>query len=108
MDDERLFGGIELGGTKSIAVVARGRTIVHEARWPTAAPDATLGAISAWMANATQDEPIAALGLASFGPLGLIPGRADFGRIVDTPKVGWSGCDVRGQFASRFPRPHRL
>lgn len=105
MNDQRLFGGVELGGTKSIAVVARGRTIVHEARWPTAAPNETLGAISAWLENATRDEPIAALGVASFGPLGLNPGRPNFGRVVNTPKVGWSGFDVRGHFAGRFAVP---
>lgn len=100
-----LVGGIELGGTKSIAVLARGRTIVHEARWPTVSPNVTLAAIGEWLAAVTQDDPLAALGLASFGPLDLDPGRPGFGRITDTPKPEWSGVDVRGFFASRFPVP---
>lgn len=105
IDDQRLVGGVELGGTKSIAVLARGRTIVDEARWPTAAPDATLAAIGAWLAAGTRDEPFAALGLASFGPLSLDPGKPGFGHIADTPKPQWSGVDLRGYFANRFPVP---
>lgn len=100
-----LVAGVELGGTKSIAVVARGRTIVGQARWPTTTPDATLAAAGDWLADAVRDAPVAALGLASFGPLGLDPAGPDFGRVVNTPKPGWSGADVRGHFARRFAVP---
>ena len=103
IDEAQLVAGVELGGTKSIAVLARGRTIVDEARWPTGAPDATLAAISDWLVTATRDKPIAALGLASFGPLGLNPDQPNFGQIVNTPKPMWSGVNIRHYFASRFP-----
>ena len=46
-DDAPLVEGVELGGTKSIAVIARGREIVDKARWPTTTPDATLDAMEA-------------------------------------------------------------
>ena len=49
--DSPLVAGVELGGTKSIAVIARGREIVDEARWPTTTPDATLNAIADWIAT---------------------------------------------------------
>lgn len=105
IDETPLVAGLELGGTKSIAVIARGRTIVHEARWPTTSPEATLRAMSDWLMARSQDAPIAALGLASFGPLCLDPAAIDFGRIVVTPKPGWAGTDVHAHFARRFAVP---
>lgn len=107
--DAPRVAGVELGGTKSIAVIARGREIVDEARWrtttPDATPDALLTAIGDWIAARVADAPVAALGIASFGPLGLDPARADFGFVTDTPKPGWSGIDVRGILARRFAGP---
>jgi fructokinase len=46
-----------------------------------------------------------ALGIASFGPLGLRPGTPEFGCLLDTPKPGWSGIDIRGALARQFERP---
>lgn len=43
--------------------------------------------------------PLAALGIASFGPLRFDASDAQFGRLTATPKPGWSGVDVRGSFA---------
>ena len=104
MDLLPLVAGVELGGTKSIAVVARGRDVVAEARWPTGKPEETLRGIANWIAMSAP-EAIAALGVASFGPLCLDPARAEFGCITKTPKPLWSGTPVRGYFASRFAVP---
>jgi fructokinase len=43
--------------------------------------------------------------VASFGPIALDTRRPDYGTIRSTPKPGWSGVDVRGYFARRFPVP---
>lgn len=99
-----LVAGVELGGTKSIAVIARGRDIVAEARWPTRGPDETLECIADWITVAAPG-PVQALGLASFGPLCLNSARTDFGCITGTPKPFWSGTPIRGYFASRFDVP---
>jgi fructokinase len=89
------IAGVELGGTKCIAVIARGHEIAARAQWPTGDdPALTLAEIAAWLAAAQQTQPFAALGIASFGPLGLDPASADYGRIINTPKPGWSGADV--------------
>lgn len=102
---EPLVAGIELGGTKSVALIARGSTIIEQARFRTADPAATLEAIGDALARWRAAEPFEAIGIGSFGPLGLDPARADFGTITTTPKPGWAGTDVRGYFARRFDVP---
>ncbi|MET0377275.1 MAG: ROK family protein [Rhizorhabdus sp.] len=105
-DENRLVAGIELGGTKSIALIARGRNIVEIARMPTAEPGATLEALSAqldgWQGVHGQVE---AIGIGSFGPIGLDRTRADYGCITSTPKPGWSDVNLVGHFARRFAVP---
>lgn len=103
--DEPLIAGVELGGTKCIAVVARGRQLLKSARWPTERPAATLGAIADQLDRWREEAPFEAVGLASFGPLDLNPASPRFGRIVNTPKPGWSDVDVRSAFSSRFHLP---
>ena len=101
-----LLAGVELGGTKCIAAVARGKDIVQRAQWPTGddAP-ATLGAIADWLRAAYAIEPFAALGIASFGPLWLDPASPHYGQLVNTPKPGWSGVDLIGGLAKGLPCP---
>lgn len=100
-----LVAGVELGGTKCIAILARGRDIVEEARWPTREPHDTLSAITAKLAGWRLQSPYAALGIASFGPLCLDSARPDYGRIVNTPKQGWSGTDVLKTVSGDFAGP---
>lgn len=103
---EPLIAGVELGGTKCIAVTARGREIVSREQWPTGDdPATTLATLAAWLRAAHRAEPFAALGIASFGPLCLDPGSQDYGRIVNTPKPGWSGTDVLGVLAADLGVP---
>lgn len=106
VDENRLVAGIELGGTKAVALIARGRDVLATARFPTKAPEVTLEAIArqleAWRGTHGRFE---ALGIASFGPVGLDRGRADYGRITSTPKRGWQDVDLVGRFAGRFDVP---
>ena len=106
MDDDHLVAGIELGGTKSIALIARGREVIEQAQFPTGEPAATLNALSGqietWQALHGTAE---AVGIGSFGPLGLDRSRADYGRITSTPKPGWAGVDLVGHFSRRFDVP---
>lgn len=101
-----VVAGVELGGTKCIAVVARDGAIIARERWATGDdPVATLSAIAAWLESAAWEHRFAALGIASFGPLTVDPANPQFGRIVNTPKPGWSGADVLGALAGRFDLP---
>lgn len=97
-----LTGGLELGGTKCIALIARGSVVVNSLTVPTSEPGAVLDTLTAWLAAAP---PLAAIGIASFGPLGLDRRRADFGHITTTTKPGWSNIDVLGAVKARFALP---
>ena len=104
-----VFAGVELGGTKCIAILARDGQILQRAQWPTGDdPAFTLGTIATWLATAARDDPFAALGIASFGPLCLDPASPDYGRILNTPKPGWSQADIVSGIAGRFDVPVAL
>jgi fructokinase len=78
MTTDLLYAGVELGGTKCVAILARGPDdIVAREVVPTETPEATLAALAAILKG--WDRP-AALGVASFGPLDL-----DAGRMAATP-----------------------
>ena len=98
--------GVELGGTKCIAVVAQGRDILAQAQWPTGMDAAaTLGAVAEWLTAAKAEHGFDALGIASFGPLCLDRASADFGKILNTPKPGWAGVDVVGALSRGLDVP---
>jgi fructokinase len=93
-----LWGGIEAGGTKFVCAVGTGpddlRAVV---RIPTTTPEATIAQTLAFFQEQTRQQgPLAALGIASFGPVELHPGSPTYGFITSTPKPGWRNADVAG------------
>jgi fructokinase len=94
MTAEEPVVGVELGGTKSVAVLARGRTIIHRVTVPTREPNATLEALRSVLQTWRNDQAVAALGIGSFGPIRLNVSAPDYGQLLKTPKPGWSGVDV--------------
>ncbi|NWK97522.1 fructokinase [Sphingobium lactosutens] len=100
-----LIAGVELGGTKVFVLRARGTEIVERRLVPTTTPDATLGAVQQTLTRWYAEEALAALGIASFGPLRLDRNAHDFGRMLPTPKPGWSGADIFGALAGALPCP---
>jgi fructokinase len=95
MDEtEPLVAGVELGGTKCIAVLARGTTIIAEERIETGEGEPTIHALHNILAEWQRSNPIRALGIASFGPIMLDRADDNYGRLMGTPKPGWQGLDV--------------
>jgi fructokinase len=94
-DDRRLtYAGVELGGTKCVAILARDPDdVLARETVPTTSPGETLGAIAAILAGWKYE----ALGVASFGPVDLDRNSPTYGHITSTPKPGWSGADVLPQ-----------
>lgn len=88
-----LVGGLEAGGTKFVCAVGREREVVAETRIPTTRPAETLAAAIAFF---EAHAPLAAVGVASFGPIDLDPRSPIYGFITTTPKPGWARTDVVG------------
>ncbi|MCB8951185.1 MAG: ROK family protein [Ardenticatenales bacterium] len=91
---ERLYGGIEAGGTKFVCTIAAGPDdILAEERFPTRAPEETLAQAIAFF---RAQPPIAAVGIGAFGPADPDPHSPTFGTITTTPKPGWANVDFAG------------
>lgn len=104
--NDRVFAGVETGGSKILARVvdARGH-VLADGRWPTTTPEAALEALTAFIASVTPAQPLAAIGIAAFGPLVCDELSPDYGRVLRTPKANWSGSNFRAELASRFAVP---
>ena len=103
------FAGVELGGTKAIAVLAEGDQIVaREAFATTGDSAATLAALRATLNGWRRDSGFLALGIASFGPVDLARGSAGFGSVLATPKPGWSGAPVARTLTEGLGCPWRI
>ena len=90
-----LLGGVEAGGTKFILGLRRGGQLLESARIATRDPGTTLAEMADFFTQArARHGEIAALGLATFGPIELDRGNPLFGHIVGTPKPGWDRCNL--------------
>ena len=80
--------------------------LVAEHRFTTGEPRATLAEACRFLGDRGVDSgPLAAVGLAAFGPLDLDLRSPGYGRMLRTPKVGWSGADLLAMIAEHFPGP---
>lgn len=101
-----VFGGIEGGGTKFNLLVGTGPDdIVDEARVPTTMPQETLAAVFQFFERPRPDTELAAIGVASFGPVDLNRDSPTYGHITTTPKTAWQFTDVVGALHGRFNLP---
>jgi fructokinase len=90
-----LFGAIEAGGTKFVcAVGSSDGGSLRTATVATRSPDETFADVRTFFAEAAELGVIAAVGVASFGPVGVDPRAPEFGQILATPKPGWQGTDM--------------
>lgn len=108
MTSTTLVAGVELGGTKSIALLADGNHILKQVSVPTISPEETLGHLTAQLMTWYAEAPFEALGIASFGPLQLREDAEDYGKMLRTPKAGWSGADIVKQLTTPFSCPYRI
>jgi fructokinase len=105
-----VYGGIEAGGTKFVCAIGTGsEEVLAETRFSTTTPEETLGrAIEFFrehMLRRDTDHTLAAIGIASFGPVDPNPSSPTFGYITSTPKPGWAHTDFAGAIgrALRIP-----
>jgi fructokinase len=102
-----LFGSIETGGTTTVCAVGSGPGDLHDRLTvATTTPAETIGALVAHLERRRGE--LAAVGVASFGPLDLDRRSAGYGRIMRTPKPGWEGADLIGPLARALGVPIAL
>ncbi len=103
-----LLGGVELGGTKCVCLIGTGPDDIRaKISIPTGGDsNATLSRIETILHDwKTAHGPIAALGIASFGPVDLNRTSSSYGFITSTAKPGWRDIDVARRLAKLFPVP---
>lgn len=90
--DRRLYGAIEAGGTRFTCAIARGPdAIVAERTIPTTVPSETMAHVIDFFNDMHhRHRQLTSLGVAAFGPLQLDRDSPDRGRLLATPKPGWS------------------
>jgi fructokinase len=103
-----LFAGVELGGTKCVCLLGTGpQDIRSSVSIPTGSdPDATLARIeSALQDGISAHGAIAALGIASFGPIDMSRCSKTYGSITSTAKPGWRNTPITARLARTFRVP---
>lgn len=99
--DETMIGAIEAGGTKMVLAVGRTWQEVRDAERyvvPTTTPEETMTRVMSWFELRHTETPLAAIGVASFGPV-------DFARraiATSTPKLLWRGVSWAEAVAAHF------
>jgi fructokinase len=105
------IGAIEAGGTKFVCAIASpDGEILRESRFPTRNPEQTLQQVVDFFQENLPLDPatgqisrLSALGIGTFGPVGVNPELPSYGKILATPKKGWEGTDMIAPFTSAFP-----
>ncbi len=103
---DRLYGGIEAGGTKFVCMIGTGpNEVVDEARFSTTLPDETIRKAVGFFEPYSRSGELAAVGVATFGPVDLDPSSPTYGYITTTPKPAWSQVDLQGQIQRALDLP---
>lgn len=89
------YAGIEIGGTKTLVGFGHGPDDLGDVvRIETTTPEATMAAVGEVLRAHDRNDGLEGIGVASFGPVRVAPDASDHGRILKTPKAGWSGADI--------------
>ena len=100
--------GVELGGTKTVVVLGQPGRIDDKVALATTSSEETLGAALEVIERWQESSPIDALGIASFGPIRVAVGAADYGTMLEIPKPGWAGAPVLDLLAAGLSCPVAL
>lgn len=97
-----LFGSIEAGGTKFVCAVGNEDYQVKE-RYviPTTNPQETISRVI----NYLKQFDVAAISVASFGPIEIKKTAPNYGYITTTPKKGWANTDIVGMIKAAIKVP---
>ena len=98
----RLYGALEAGGTKMVAAVFdESGEVVDREVFPTRTPGETMPELTGYF----KRFPLAALGVASFGPVDLNRKSPTYGCITATPKLAWRNYPILSDFRDALGVP---
>jgi fructokinase len=100
----KVLGGVEGGGTKFVCAIGSGDNseLIDRREFATSGhPGDTIDKVVEYFDAHRQD--LAAIGIASFGPVELNPDSPRYGYITSTPKPGWRNVDIVGSISRAFP-----
>jgi fructokinase len=100
-----IYAGVELGGTKCVAILTRGEDVIARETIPTTSPDETLGRIERLLLDWNREHRFDALGIGSFGPIDVDLDSPTWGQILSTPKPGWAGTNIASRLAQVIDAP---
>lgn len=107
ISDSSIVGAIEAGGTKFVCAVGSGpgEGILARTKFQTGDdPPRLMREVAEWfLARQEEHGALAALGVASFGPVDLDEKSPTYGCITTTPKPGWQHADILGPLRQAFP-----
>ncbi len=99
------LGALEAGGTKMVLGVFDGRMkLLAQTSIPTKTPAETLPRIIEFFAG----QKITSLGIAAFGPVNVRAESADYGTILNTPKLAWQKYPLLKTLSEGLGVPCRL
>lgn len=101
--NKKYVGSIEAGGTKFIVATADADSgeIIAKDRISTEDPKRTLEECVDFF----KKNSVSSLGIGTFGPIDINKHSRTYGYILDTPKRGWSGTNVKGYFENKLNIP---
>ena len=104
--NQDLVAGIETGGTKLLArICTLDGDPIAEGRWTTATPEQALADLLPFLTQLPDGTRLAAIGMAAFGPLIVDPASDHYGKVLATPKPGWSGSNLRSSIERQLGVP---
>lgn len=98
---EPRIGAIEAGGTKMVVAVGRTPEEIRDAErfiTPTTDPTDTMRRVLDWLREQHDDDPLQAIGVASFGPVDFVRR----GIAHSTPKLLWRGVSWADAIGAAF------
>lgn len=91
---EKVYGGIETGGTKFVCAIGTAPDNLIKTQFATTGPDESIGKAIEFFKNNPLQKRLIAIGIASFGPLDLERNSPTYGHITNTPKDSWSDINI--------------
>ncbi|MDJ0625531.1 MAG: ROK family protein [Candidatus Caenarcaniphilales bacterium] len=103
---EKVYAGIEAGGTKFVCAVGTNPEDLQEKiSIPTTDPQTTLKEVIQYLKQQEKKYKIQAIGIGSFGPIDLHKSSQLYGHITSTPKPGWANTNIVGAIKSELNLP---